>query len=93
MAGIISKSNSMIADELHSASDIINSSGVLIGNKVTKTPNDKEYNYRHEKSEALVSFLLSILFMFVASFISIDGSLPGSKILDPIATVIVAFLL
>lgn len=37
MTGIISKSNSMIAGELHSASDIINFSGVLIGNKVTKS--------------------------------------------------------
>jgi cation diffusion facilitator family transporter len=56
----------MISDGLHSASDIISSVGVLIGNKIAKTPNDKEHNYGHEKAETLVSFLLSILLIIVS---------------------------
>jgi len=43
-AGIIGKSSAMIADGLHSASDIISSIGVLIGNYISSTPNDKEHN-------------------------------------------------
>lgn len=65
-SGIVGKSNAMIADGLHSASDIISSVGVLIGNKVAKAPNDKEHNYGHEKAETLVSFLLSILLIVVS---------------------------
>lgn len=71
--GILGKSNAMIADGLHSASDIISSIGVLIGNKIAKTPNDKEHNYGHEKAETLVSFLLSMLLIYVALKISFNG--------------------
>ena len=73
LGGILGKSNAMIADGLHSASDIISSIGVLIGNHIAKTPNDKEHNYGHEKAETLVSFLLSILLIFVSLKISLGG--------------------
>ena len=63
----------MIADGLHSASDIISSLGVLIGNKIARTPHDKEHNYGHEKAETLVSFLLSMLLIYVALTISFNG--------------------
>ena len=73
LGGILGKSNAMIADGLHSASDIISSIGVLIGNHIAKTPKDKEHNYGHEKAETLVSFLLSILLIFVSLKISLGG--------------------
>ena len=66
IAGIFGKSNAMIADGLHSASDIISSIGVLLGNYISSTPVDKEHNYGHEKAETLVSFLLSILLIVVS---------------------------
>ena len=66
VAGVLGKSNAMIADGIHSASDIISSVGVLIGNYVSSTPGDKEHNYGHEKAETLVSFLLSILLIVVS---------------------------
>lgn len=65
-AGVVGKSSAMVADGLHSASDIISSVGVLIGNKIAITPHDKEHNYGHEKAETLVSFLLSILLIVVS---------------------------
>lgn len=65
-AGVVGKSSAMVADGLHSASDIISSVGVLIGNKIAKAPNDKEHNYGHEKAETLVSFLLSLLLIVVS---------------------------
>lgn len=73
ISGIIGKSNAMIADGLHSASDIISSIGILIGNKIAKTPNDENHNYGHEKAETLVSFLLSILLIFVSLKIGFDA--------------------
>ena len=54
LGGILGKSNAMIADGLHSASDIISSIGVLIGNHIAKTPHDKEHIYGHEKAETFV---------------------------------------
>lgn len=73
IAGIIGKSNAMIADGAHSASDIITSIGVLIGNKVASIPKDKGHNYGHEKAETLVSFLLAILLVIVALTIGYEG--------------------
>lgn len=73
LAGIFGKSSSMLADGMHSASDIISSIGVLIGNKISKTPDDKNHNYGHEKAETLVSFLLSILLIIVSLKIGFDG--------------------
>ena len=73
LTGILGRSSSMIADAMHSASDIISSIGVLIGNKIAKTPNDKDHNYGHEKAETLVSFLLSLLLIFVSLKIGYDG--------------------
>lgn len=73
IAGIFGKSNAMIADGLHSASDIISSVGVLLGNYISSTPVDKEHNYGHEKAETLVSFLLSILLIVVSGSIGIDA--------------------
>ena len=72
-AGVIGRSNAMVADGLHSASDIISSIGVLIGNKIANAPNDKEHNYGHEKAETLVSFLLSILLIVVSLKIGFDA--------------------
>ncbi|EGT3616958.1 cation transporter [Clostridium perfringens] len=73
IAGIIGKSNAMIADGAHSASDIVSSIGVLIGNKVASIPKDKGHNYGHEKAETLVSFLLAIFLAIVALKIGYDG--------------------
>ena len=72
-AGLIGKSNAMVADGLHSASDIISSIAVLIGSKIAKTPDDKEHNYGHEKAETLVSFLLSMLLIYVSLKIALGG--------------------
>ena len=73
IAGIFGKSNAMIADGLHSASDIISSIGVLLGNYISSTPVDKEHNYGHEKAETLVSFLLSILLIVVSLGIGVQA--------------------
>ena len=53
IAGILGKSSVMIADGLHSASDIITSMGVLIGNYISSKPfvSDYIYNTRWWKIE------------------------------------------
>lgn len=73
VSGILGKSNAMIADGLHSASDIISSIGILVGNKIANVPNDEGHNYGHEKAETLVSFLLSILLIVVSLKIGFDA--------------------
>ena len=73
VSGIIGNSTAMIADGIHSASDIITSVGVLIGNKISSKPGDREHNYGHDKAETLVSFLLSIMLIVVSLSIGLEG--------------------
>lgn len=49
LAGIISKSNAMIADGIHSFSDVVSTIGVIIGLKLSNKPEDSKHPYGHEK--------------------------------------------
>ena len=73
IAGILGNSTAIIADGLHSASDIITSIGILIGNKISRKPRDDEHQYGHEKAESLVSFILAAVLIIVALKIGYDG--------------------
>jgi cation diffusion facilitator family transporter len=71
--GIVGKSNAMIADGIHSFSDVISTIGVLVGLKLSSKEADKEHPYGHEKIESLSSLLLSIMLFLVALGIGISG--------------------
>lgn len=73
IAGILGNSTAIIADGLHSASDIITSIGILIGNRISRKPRDDEHQYGHEKSESLVSFILASVLIIVALKLGYDG--------------------
>lgn len=45
--GFISKSQSMIADSLNSASDIFASIMTFVGNKISSKPRDENHNFGH----------------------------------------------
>lgn len=73
LAGILGNSTAIIADGLHSASDVITSIGILIGNKISRKPRDDEHQYGHEKAESLVSFILAAVLIGIALKIGYDG--------------------
>ncbi len=73
LAGVFGNSTAIIADGLHSASDIITSIGILIGNKISKKPRDEEHQYGHEKAESLVAFVLAAVLIIVAVEIGYKG--------------------
>ncbi len=72
-AGFVGNSNAMLADGMHSASDIATSVGVLIGNYISKKPQDSEHNYGHEKAETLVAFVLALILLFVGTEIGFNS--------------------
>lgn len=71
--GIVSMSSAMIADGMHSLSDVISTIGVIIGLKLSSKNADKEHPYGHEKIESLSSLFLSIMLFFVAIGIGYSG--------------------
>lgn len=73
ISGVLGKSSAIIADGIHSASDILTSIGVLIGNYFSKKPKDLEHPYGHERIETIVSFILSSVLIFISIKIGVDG--------------------
>ncbi|MBF8984807.1 cation transporter [Lutibacter sp. B2] len=66
VAGYLGKSTAILADGLHSGSDIITSIGVIFGMVVASKPRDENHPYGHEKAESIAGFLL-------ASILTITG--------------------
>ena len=86
--GFFARSNAMIADGLHSFSDVVSTVGVIIGLKLSSKPDDKGHPYGHERIESLCALFLSIMLLVVAIGISYSGirnivignlSIPGSS--------------
>ncbi|QXM07439.1 cation diffusion facilitator family transporter [Crassaminicella indica] len=59
--GFIGGSTAIIADGLHSASDIITSIGVIVGMFLASKPRDEKHQYGHEKAESIAGFFLAAI--------------------------------
>src|SRR5690625_2283231 len=74
VGGFLSGSRALLADALHSASDIAGSIVVLFGVKIANKPPDKEHPYGHGKAENIASIIVAFLLIVVGIEISISSS-------------------
>lgn len=65
IVGMILKSNALIADGIHSFSDLITDIVAIIGNKFAVKPKDKEHPYGHGNAEYLTSFVIGIIVLIM----------------------------
>ena len=70
VGGIISGSRALLADALHSASDIVGSIVILFAVKIAVKPPDEEHPYGHGKAENIASFIIALLLIVVGIEIS-----------------------
>lgn len=85
-AGVVAHSTAMLADGVHSLSDVITSMGVLIGIFIAKKPKDKDHNYGHEKAETLAGFVLALVLLMVGleiGFKAVESMMHLEKIKTP----------
>ena len=73
LAGIVGKSNAMISDAVHSASDVVSTIVVIVGVKMAEKKADQEHPYGHERMECVASILLAMLLGIVGAGIGISG--------------------
>jgi len=66
IAGMIGHSSAMIADGIHSLSDLISDVIVLVFVKISSKGKDKNHDYGHGKFETLATLLVSLLLVVVA---------------------------
>ncbi|MGM9671807.1 MAG: cation diffusion facilitator family transporter [Oscillospiraceae bacterium] len=75
VAGIVANSAAMIADAVHSASDIVGSFVVMIGAVLSNKAPDTEHPYGHEKLECIASVILGNILVAVGALIGYNGIL------------------
>lgn len=63
--GIISSSTAMIADGVHTVSDVGSSLGIIVGFIISNKPEDAKHQYGHEKAESIAGFVLSLMLIGV----------------------------
>lgn len=65
VAGILGASAAMVADAVHSLSDLLSDFVVLVGFKLAKKPADETHPYGHGKIETFVAFLIGAILLLV----------------------------
>lgn len=79
-AGAVAGSKAMVADSLHSASDIVASTVVLVGLRVAKRPADAQHPYGHGKAESITAKIIGLILMgagFQIGYTSLRAALSG----------------
>lgn len=73
VVGFLSNSRALIADAVHSASDVVGSVAVLIGVRAAKMPPDRDHPYGHGKAESIAAIIVAVLLFIVGVEIAIDA--------------------
>ena len=73
-AGIFGRSQAMIADAFHTASDALTSIGVLIGFKLAKQPADDHHPFGHGRAESIVAKLVAVVLILVGLGIAYESA-------------------
>jgi len=63
----------MIADSIHSLSDVLSTIAVMVGLKLAKQPADEDHPYGHEKMEPIVAKILASILLITALLIGFNG--------------------
>lgn len=73
VAGIVGRSSAMVADAVHSLSDLISDIVVLVFVRLAAKPRDDDHNYGHGKYETLASIVVGIMLLIVGIMLLIGG--------------------
>ena len=72
ITGFIGKSGALIADGVHSFSDLITDVVAIVGSKIASKPADQNHPYGHGKLEYLTSMIISVFIIILGITIIID---------------------
>ena len=73
IAGIFGNSRALIADAIHSLSDLSTDIAILIGSHYWNQPPDVEYPYGHRRIETLISIAIGLTLASVGVFLALDA--------------------
>lgn len=67
--GVVLRSQTLIADGLHSVTDLVTDSAVLVGLRISAKPADKDHHYGHGRVTTLVTLLVGVALLATAAWI------------------------
>jgi cation diffusion facilitator family transporter len=72
-AGIVGRSQAIIADGVHSLSDLGSDIVVLVGLRVSAKPSDETHHYGHARFESLATLAVGVLLVGAGLFIAFES--------------------
>ena len=73
MAGIFGRSAAMIADGVHSLSDLLSDAVVLIFTHISSKDKDRDHRFGHGKFETMATVIISVILVIVAAKLMSGG--------------------
>ena len=73
LAGIMGRSTAMIADGIHSLSDLLSDIIVIVFVKISSKGRDKNHDYGHGKFETFATLIISLMLIVVAANLMSGG--------------------
>ncbi len=73
LAGYFGNSRALLADGLHSLTDLASDFAVLIGMRLASTPPDENHPYGHERAASLVTLFIAASLMALCSLLVVDS--------------------
>ncbi len=73
IAGVLGRSTAMIADGIHSLSDLLSDIVVLIFVRISAKGRDKDHDYGHGKFETFAALIISLMLILVAANLMSGG--------------------
>lgn len=91
--GIFSRSQALISDAVHSASDVVSTVAVIFGVNLASKKSDDSHPYGHERIESVFSIVLAMILLATGIGIgcsAISSIISGEKIAIPEKTALIA---
>ena len=90
LVGFIFKSSALIADGVHSFSDLSTDVVAFVGSKISRKPADKEHPFGHGKTEYLTSIVIGVVVLLLG-FTIIGNSNNTKAIPSMVVTIVTIF--
>ena len=71
--GLIGKSDAMVSDAIHTASDVFSTIVVIIGIRISTKASDKDHPFGHERLESVASIVLAVMLGVTGGLLGYGG--------------------
>jgi cation diffusion facilitator family transporter len=75
LAGLLGNSAALVADAVHSFSDLLTDVVVVVGIRIARRPRDESHDYGHGKAETLAAAAVGLMLFLVGAGLLYEGAL------------------